>query len=121
MRQSSAKVKSYRIRTLRPNGERGTLTGAPEGDGTIFDPKHAARLLRDRSDTVQGMVDAEILVNVAGYDALSLAVNEVFLVDTLRVVAHAELAKSGRNDVPIEKIYLIPPYWGLEQFGLTNQ
>ena len=55
------------------------------------------------------------------YDVLALAINEVFLVDTLRVVAHAELAKSGRNDVPIEKIYLIPPYWGLEKFGLTNQ
>ncbi len=120
MQQSSAKVKSYRIRTVRPNGERGTLTGAPESDGTIFDPQHAARLLRDRPDTVQGMVDAEIIINVRGYDSLSLAATEVFLVDTLRVAAQAELVKKGRNDVPVEKIYLIPPYWALEKFGLTN-
>ena len=115
----------FNIRTVEPDGRRGTLGGAPEPDGTILDADHAAAMTGQKSKDLggevrmEGVVDAEIIVDRAAYDELSSQANDVFLVDIMRAVAVDHLPSEVSGQVSMSAVHLEPLYWHLEDDNLT--
>ena len=124
MTASGIQVKSFQIRTLTATGQRAVISGAPD-EKLMLDPSHVARFLTggpsQRNDVLQGVIVAEGLVNRANYDTLSKNVQEVFLVDIMRAIAHAELVKAGITDLPMDRIYVTSPYWQMEDHGIVTR
>ncbi len=123
MASSGATVMNYRIRTIEPDGRRGTIGGAPEPDGTVLDMDHLADFSsrQEAKETsplhILGVIDAEVIVDRSAYGTLS-GRDDVFLVDLTRAVA-VDLLPADRQQVPISEVRLEPLYWHLEDAGLV--
>lgn len=121
---SGATAMNYRIRTIEPDGRRGTIGGAPEPDGTVLDMDHLAdfALRQEAKGTsplhIFGVIDAEVMVDRSAYGALS-GRDDVFLVDLTRAVAVDLLPAELRQQIPISEVRLEPLYWHLEDAGLA--
>lgn len=115
---------SYHIRTIEPDGRRGTIGGAPEPDGTLLDMDHLTDFtLRQEAKgasplRVLGVIDVEVAVDRSAYEALS-KLDDVFLVDLTRAVVVDLLPAQFRQQVPISEVHLEPLYWHLEDAGLA--
>ncbi|CCF85175.1 hypothetical protein [Nitrolancea hollandica] len=89
MAQPGISVESFRIRVIKPNGERAIIGGAPEPDGTILDPAHVFRVAAQAKDNaggnlaILGVFDARVTIDQSSYEALR-AVPDVFLVDPVQ-------------------------------------
>jgi len=126
MERAGASVVSFRIRTVEPDGRRGTLGGAPEPDGTVLDVEHVATFTERQEQSkggplkVLGVIDAEVLVDRAAFDRLTSNVDDVFLVDIMRAVVYDHLPDTAKDRVPMRDVRLEPLYWHLEDNGLTT-
>lgn len=112
--------------TLPPgSGPRNVATPTPRPAGTLIDEEGLARLVARQSATagevvhVQGVIEAEIVIDVNGYAALA-GQPEVFLVDVMRAVAQRYALAQGVR-VPPEAVQLQSPYYFLEEYGLAKR
>lgn len=126
MTAAGATVESFTIRTIEPDGRRGTMGGAPEPDGTILDVNHVAALSDLQAKNlgapvqVAGVIDAEVIVDRAAFEQLSAQTNDVFLVDIMRAVAFDHLPAAMKDRVSMKSVYLKPIYWYLEDNQMTS-
>jgi hypothetical protein len=122
---SGATVISYQIRTIEPDGRRGTLGGAPEPNGVVLDLDHVADFAARQESKgasplrILGVIDAEVVVDRQSYDALS-KLDAVFLVDLTRATVVDSLSMDLREKIAISDVRLEPLYWHLEDTGLVS-
>lgn len=111
---AGAQALSYRLRTLPPDGGRGTMGSPASPDGTLVPPIG----WNPRIVGAEGVFDIEAVIDREAWELLS---NDpfIFLVDVMRTIAFDELMEHGITNIPMDTIGINGPFWLMEEHGMV--